>query len=164
MFCDVFSSREVEVSLISFEIKLIKLHQRLNELLFIYYKRICNFIKGVSAKNKLISMSAAVFSLFESTMLDIILRSFIRNIDDHEIRKKVIKDMIIIDRFFRFVYNLVEEARRINVKIQKFAKEKSKSNELLFYKSLMKKNLSKQQMTSLLTSHQISKTSRDQTP
>ena len=52
--------------------------------------------------------------------------------------------MIIIDRFFRFVYNLVKEARRINVKIQKFVKEKSKSNELLFYKSLIKKNLSKQ--------------------
>ena len=76
-------------------------------------------------------------------MLDIILKFFIRNIDDHEIRKKVIKNIIIIDRFFRFVYNLAKEARRINVKIQKLAKKKNKSNELLFYKSFIKKNLSK---------------------
>ena len=101
-------------------------------------------MKDVSAKNKFISIFTAAFSLFESTMLDIIFRFFIRNIDDYEIRKKVIRNMIVIDRFFRFVYNLVEKARRINVKIQKLTNEKSKSNKLLFYKSLLKKNLSKQ--------------------
>ena len=143
MFCDIFSSREVEVSLISFKIKLIKLYQRLNELLSAYYKRICNFIKDINVKNKFISISVIAFSLLEFAMLDIILKFFIRNIDDHEIRKKVIKNIIIIDRFFRFVYNLAKEARRINVKIQKLAKKKNKSNELLFYKSFIKKNLSK---------------------
>ena len=61
----------------------------------------------------------------------------------YEIRKKVTRSIIIIDRFFRFIYNLAKEARRNNVKIQKLAEKKSKSNELLFYKSFMKKNLSK---------------------
>ena len=112
-------------------------------MLFVYYKRTYNFIKDVNVKNKLISIFATTFFLLESTMLNIILRFFIRDIDDYEIRKEVIRDMIITNRFLRFVYNFVEKTRRINVKIQKLANEKSKSNELLFYKFLMKKNLSK---------------------
>ena len=71
----------------------------------------------MNVKNKFISMFATAFSLFKSTMLDVILRFFIRNIDDHEIRKKIIKDIAVIDRFLYFVYNLAEEAKRINVKI-----------------------------------------------
>ena len=88
-------------------------------------------------------MFVAAFSLLESTILDIILRSFIRDINDHEIRKKVTRNIIIINRSLRFVYNLIEKTRRINMKIQKLIEEKNKSNELLFYKSLVKKNLSK---------------------
>ena len=97
----------------------------------------------MNVKNKLISVFVTVFFLFESTMLDIILRFFIRDIDNYEIRKKVIKSITVIDRSLFFVYNLIKETKRINVKIQKLAKKKNKSNELLFYKSFMKKNLSK---------------------
>ena len=50
-------------------------------------------------------------------MLDIILRFFIQNINNYEIRKKITRSIIIINRFFRFVYNFIKEARRINVKI-----------------------------------------------
>ena len=52
-------------------------------------------MKGVSVKNKLIAMFIATFSFLESAMLDIILRFFIRNIDDYEIRKKTTRSMII---------------------------------------------------------------------
>ena len=114
--------------------------------MFAYYKRIYNFIKFLNVKNKSISTFTIILFLFESTMLDIILRFFIRNIDDYNIRKEVTRDMVIINRFLRFVYNLIEEAKRINIKIQKLAKKKSKLNELLFHKSLMGKNLPKQQM------------------
>ena len=62
-------------------------------------------------------MSATIFFLLKSTMLDIILKFFIQNINNHEIRKESIRNMIIINRFFRFVYNLIKEAKRINVKI-----------------------------------------------
>ena len=45
-------------------------------------------------------MFATVFFLFESTMLDIILRFFIRDINDYEIRKKITRNMTVINRFF----------------------------------------------------------------
>ena len=51
----------------------------------------------MNIKNKLVSMFAIVFILFESTMLDTILRFFIRNINNYEIRKKVIRNIIVID-------------------------------------------------------------------
>ena len=42
-------------------------------------------------------MFATIFSLLELTMLDIILRSLIRNIDDHKIRKKITRNIIVIN-------------------------------------------------------------------
>ena len=93
----------------------------------------------MNVKNKPALIFITVFTLFKSIMLDIIFKSFIRNINDHEIQKKIIYDMIIINRFFRFVYNFIEKVKRINVKIQKLIKKENKSNELLFYKSLIKK-------------------------
>ena len=62
-------------------------------------------------------MFIIIFFLLESAMLNIIFKFFIRNIDDHEIRKKVIQNIIIINRFLRFVYNFIKEIKRINVKI-----------------------------------------------
>ena len=97
----------------------------------------------MSIKNKSVLIFATIFTLLKSIMLDMILKFFIRNINNHEIRKEIIRDMIVINRFFRFVYNFVKKTKHINIKIQKLTKKKSKSNELLFYKSLMKKNLSK---------------------
>ena len=82
-------------------------------------------MKSVSVKNKSISVLIITFILFKSIMLDIILKSFIRNIDDYEIRKKIIRDMIVINQFFRFVYNFIKKIKRINVKIQKFIKKKT---------------------------------------
>ena len=92
MFCDVFPSKEVEVLFISFEIKLVELYQRFNELLSIYYKRIYNFMKGVSVKNRSIStLTFLKFSFLELIFLNIVFRAFIRGLIDHEIHKKVIR-------------------------------------------------------------------------
>ena len=71
----------------------------------------------MNVKDKPVLMFAITFILFKSTMLDIILRSFIRNIDNHKIRKKITRNIIIINRFFYFIYNLIEKIKCINVKI-----------------------------------------------
>ena len=62
-------------------------------------------------------MFAIMFILLESTMLDTILRFFIRDIDGYKIRKKIIREMIIINRSLRFVDNFIKKIKRINVKI-----------------------------------------------
>lgn len=100
VFCDAFSLKEVEIEdlFISFEIKLVELYQRLNELLLIYYKIIYNLIKDVSVKDRLISTSVFFeFNSLKSIFLNIILRAFIRDLIDFEIRKKVIKSITQID-------------------------------------------------------------------
>ena len=71
----------------------------------------------MNVKDKPVLMFAITFILFKSTMLDIFLRSFIRNIDNHKIRKKITRNIIIINRFFYFIYNLIEKIKCINVKI-----------------------------------------------
>ena len=86
-------------------------------MLFIYYKKTYNFIKRINVKNKFILMFAIIFILLKLIMFDIILKNFIRNINDYEIRKKVIYDMIVINRFLYFVSNFIEKIKHINVKI-----------------------------------------------
>ena len=80
-------------------------------------------MKDVNVKNKFVSMFAIIYILFEFVMFNIIFKFFIQNINNYEIRKKVICDIIIINRFFHFVYNFIEKIRRINIKIQKLAKK-----------------------------------------
>ena len=55
------------------------------------------------------------------------------------------------------IYNLAEEARRTNAEIQELLDEEVKSDQLSFYKSLVQRNVLKQQVASLLASHQASR-------
>ena len=52
LFCEAFPSREVEASPIPFEVELAELHQHPNEQLSAYYKRVCQLMKSVGAKDR----------------------------------------------------------------------------------------------------------------
>ena len=94
VFYNAFSSKKIEISFILFEIKFIKLYQRFNELLSIYYKKTYNFIKNVNIKNRSISISIFFeLNFLKSIFLNIVLRAFIRELINHEIYKKIIRDI-----------------------------------------------------------------------
>lgn len=50
-------------------------------------------------------------------MLNIILRIFIRGFNNYKIRKKITRDIILINRSLYIIYNLIEKVYRINSKI-----------------------------------------------
>ncbi len=163
VFCEAFPSREIEASPIPFEVELAELHQRPNEALSAYYKRVSALMKGVGAKDRPASTPASPgLSPLESAFLDTVLRAFIRGLTDQEIRKEATRGMAQADRSLLGIYSLAEEARRTSLEIQKLLDEEAKTDELQFYKSLVQKNLPQQQVASLLASYHATRTPRSQ--
>ena len=160
LLCERFSSKIVKTQSIFFATKLFDLKQKSNESLTIYYKRIINMMQRIDIRNRSITISIVVdtLSLLESTMLNIILKAFIRDLSNQKIKKKIIKNMTATNKSLRFIYQLIEETRRINLKIQKLFDDDFKRNELSFYKQLTMENLFKTQINSLFIEYHAAKT------
>ncbi len=89
LFCNRFSFRVVEVILVSIDVKLTELRQKQDETLTAYYKKIIDLMQRIKIKNRSIfqDITSSLFS-FESAMLNIILRTFIRELFEFEIRRE----------------------------------------------------------------------------
>ena len=114
-------------------------------------------MQRINVKNKFAFVVAIIFILFEFVMLNIILRAFIKNLLNFEIRKKIIKNMISSNRSLRTIYQLAKKTRRINIEIKKLFDEKFKYDELSFYKNLTQRNLFRHQIEILLIEYHVAK-------
>ena len=52
-------------------------------------------------------------------MLDTIIRAFVRELTNANIRLKITRAIITIDRLLKITYNLTKETRRTKIKIKK---------------------------------------------
>ena len=161
LFCESFPSQEIEISPISFEVELAELHQRPEEPLSSYYKRVCALLKEVGARDRPASTSTLpALTKMESTFLDTVLRAFNRGLNDPELRKEATRAMAHPDRSLLGLYTLAEETRRTSLEVRKLLDEEAKTDELQFYKSLVEKNLPQHQVASLLASYHAAKEPR----
>ena len=113
-------------------------------------------MQRVDAKNRS-SIVDFVLILLKSIMLNIILRVFIKDLTNIEVRKKVTRDMTFTNRSLKTIYQLTEKTRRTNPKIQKFFDDELKQDELIFYKSLAQQNISTHQIQAMLTNYHVNK-------
>ena len=96
-------------------------------------------MQRVKSKNRFLTIA---LNIFESIMLNIIMRAFVKNIIDFDVKKKAIKNLIAIDRFLKVIYNLAKKARKIKLKIKKQMNEEFKIKKLKFYRALIQKLMS----------------------
>ncbi len=89
----------------------------------------------VGAKNR--KSIITTLTLLKSAIFNIILRAFIRDIINKEVKYLVLKYIISSDRFLLGIYTTAEEARRAKLKLQKFIKKERKLKKLNFYKSVI---------------------------
>lgn len=75
-----------------------------------------------------------MFSFFELTMLNFIIRIFIRDLTNNQIKLNFIKMLILSKRFFRKIYVFVEEFKRTKKTFQKFKDKQIKQKKLNFLK------------------------------
>ncbi len=148
-----FPTKAVEISPIPFDVELSELRQRSDEALVSFNKRVTSLMQRVGAKDRPALTSSTTLTLLESAMLDTILRAFIKGISDHTVQREATRGMAATDRSLKSIYNLAEEARRTNLEIQKLFEEEIKSKELIFYKDLAERNMSKSQIDALMTAY-----------
>jgi hypothetical protein len=156
LMCERFSSKIIEVMTILIDVKLSKLTQRAEEFLTSYYKRVSDLMQRTETRDKQFVRNSILFFL-KFIMLDTILRTFIRELFDSKIRKKVIRKMISANRSLKMIYQLAKKARRTNLKIQKLYDEELRRDELKFYKNLTQNNLSKHQIEVMFASYHTNK-------
>jgi hypothetical protein len=107
LFCDRFSSRVVEIVSVLIDVELAELKQKSNKILTFYYKRMTSLMQRIDVRDRSVqNLHAFEFILFflKSIMLNIILRAFIRELFESEIRREATREMILSDRSLKIIY------------------------------------------------------------
>ena len=152
-----FPSKAVESAPISFDLEVSELRQKQDESVMSYYSRTLNLMQKYGAKDR---SATVILSLAESSLLDRFLRVWIKGLIDPSIKRKAAEGMGDPNRSLKAVYGLAEQARLINAEVQRLFEEESKEDELSFYKGLAKKDISSQQLSSMLATHHASQRGR----
>lgn len=67
----------------------------------------------------------------KTTMLNSILKSFVKKIENAEVRKKANREMASTDRSLKMIYQSAKEARRNNIQLQKQYEEELRNEDVL---------------------------------
>jgi hypothetical protein len=143
---------------ISIDVKLTELRQKSDETLISYYKRVTELMQRVDARDRSNPHADEfILSFLKSVMLNTILRAFIRELFDSEIRREAIRDMISSNRSLKTIYQLTKETRRTNIEIQKLYEKEIRQNELSFYRDLIQQSISQTKIEIMLTQYHSNK-------
>lgn len=118
-----FLIKTVKSSDSNFDIELKEMKQRPNETIQIYYKRFLALMVRYEVKDRLMT---ECLSTLESAILDITMKTVVL--------QEIIRGLTVVDRFFRELFVLAEDADRSRRKFQKLMEEENRFRELEFYK------------------------------
>ncbi len=97
LFQERFFAKIVNFTSHSFDTKLNEIRQKSNEFIISYYKRFLTLMLRIEVKNRL---SIETLFLLKSTILDVIMKTFVRELLNDDVRKKIIKDFVMIEKSF----------------------------------------------------------------
>ena len=81
------------------------------------------------------------------------MKSFALDFYDDDVRRKIIHDFIVSNRFFRKLCTQTENVYRFKLKLQKLIEKKNKSIELQFYRDMTARTMSKERINFMLISY-----------
>ena len=120
LFTEKYSLQFTEIALISFNNKMTDFKQKDKEVLLIYYKWVNNLLIRIEIKNRLKHHNKIVsLSSLKSAMLDTVLKFFIQSIQNTDIRKETLWELIISEQSLQSIYILTEKVRRVKIKLCK---------------------------------------------
>ena len=119
LLCERFPSKAVVTSPISFNIELADLRQKEEEALATYYRRATTLMQRTGSRDRPASSHTASLTTLEAAMLDTILHAFIKWLHDPAIRMAAAPSMVSPTRSLRSIYITAEEARRVNIEIER---------------------------------------------
>ena len=86
-------------------------------------------------------------------MLDTVLRAFVRELLDSDVRRDILRELISADRSLIKLHTIAEESQRAKIEYERLQSEIVKIQELKFYKELIQRNMSNHQIEVLKTTY-----------
>lgn len=94
--------------------------------------------------------AALLLTTLKSTILDTIIKAFIRGIMDEDIKILILKGLVSAERSLLTVFIVAEEAARAKIELKKLQNEKLRYRDLQFYKNVVQRNMPSQQIKTIL--------------
>ena len=88
-------------------------------------------------------------------ILNIIFKTFLRELNDADIRRKTTKDMNSTNKSLKSLYLLTEKIKIMKTKLTKLKKKEKKAKEFQLYKNYANDFLNKSKLTALLSEYII---------
>lgn len=150
LFKERFPTKSIETIPTTFSEELEGLHQNAEESLTSYYQRTIQITYRFGARDRL--PGGPPLSILESSILDLIYSAFLKGLQDLELRREAIRGTVTgISLHSAFVS--MEQAHKSRLVIRKIEYEEVQSREAIFYKDVVKRNMSTTQLESMWASY-----------
>jgi hypothetical protein len=97
-----------------------------------------------------LSRRTETLSLLKSTTLDVIIKTFVRELLNDVVRKTIIKDFAMIEQSLRELCTMTKNANRSKKEFRKLMKKENKSRELKLYKEMIQRIMSRKKIEFML--------------
>ena len=129
LFTEKYSIQFTEIASISFNNEVADLKQKDEKALLTYYKWVSDLLTRIEIKNRLRHHSEIVsLSSLKSAMLDTVLKFFIQDIQNADIRKETLWELVMLKQSLQDIYTLTEKVRRVKIELCKLMNENVKSH------------------------------------
>lgn len=141
-----FSIKAVDTVIITFPEKFEALYQRTDESLISYYQRTVQITYRFGTRDRL--FGALPLLTLESSTLDLIYSAFFKKLMDLELRREAIRGTVA-GISLHTAYVAMEHTHKTRLVVKKIEYEETQEREAMFYKDVVKRNLTATQLESI---------------
>lgn len=102
---------------VNLNFEIIKLKQFKNKSLSTYYKRTMNLFIRVNDKDRSRKfIEVILLSSLKVIMLNIVMRFFVRDLRNSNVRKNILKELMFLNKFLLNLYIIIKKFKRVKLK------------------------------------------------
>ena len=152
----------IESTNLNVDAEISKLSQQAGENLGTYYKRANSFLIQAESRDRetpFMTMGETLEGKFaplspsENTVLDSVIRAFIRGISDTTVRADTLRGLVATQRSLRGAYTIAEESKKLKKELVLMENLEQEQNELDFLRRVVKDRVSSEPIAELMKSY-----------
>lgn len=159
LFAQRYPSKISEAPVVSFDTEVSELQQAQDKTLLAYYKRTASFLSRVGGRDRprttTVTPTPPALTSIEESMLDSVVRSFTRGIQDPDVCWEAFRGLVMSDHSLLGVYTVAEESRKAKAEYSKVQEEVARTQELQFLRDLVQRNMPTFQVDSLRAAYHV---------
>ena len=154
-----YPGRAPESTNLNVDAEISKLSQQASENLGTYYKRASSLLIQAGSRDRetpLMIVRVALKGNFtplspsENTVLDSVIRAFIRGISDTTVRADTLRGLVMTQRSLRGAYTIAEESKKLKEELALMEKLEHEQDELEFLRRVVKDQVSSEPISKLM--------------